>query len=74
MVDKRLVEYNIMRLSDKSTEIRLRSIEELRLLGDEAALPVLEDTFRNDLEEEVRAAARRAGADIYKKNHPNARM
>lgn len=70
MADQRLVDYNISRLSDKNIEVRLRSIEELRLLGDKAALAPLEALFKSDPEAEVRSAAQRAGLEIYKKNLP----
>ncbi len=61
----RLVEYHIQRLSDKDPAVRLRSINELRLLGDPAALPALERVFRSDDDPEVRKAAQRAGREIY---------
>lgn len=75
MADPRLVEFNIMRLTDKNREVRLRSVEELRLLGDEAALPALRNVF-NDADEDtdIREAAQRAGREIYLKNHPNVRL
>lgn len=65
----RLVEYHIQRLSDKDPQVRLRSINELRLLGDPAALPALEQVFRNDSDPEVRKAAQRAGREIYDKHN-----
>ncbi|MFQ3536641.1 MAG: HEAT repeat domain-containing protein [Aggregatilineales bacterium] len=61
----RLVEYHIQRLNDKDPAVRLRSINELRLLGDPAALPALERVFRSDDDPEVRKAAQRAGREIY---------
>jgi HEAT repeat protein len=64
----RLVEYHIQRLKAKDPAVRLRSIEELRLLGDPAALPALEQVFRNDDDPEVRKAAQRAGREIYEKH------
>jgi HEAT repeat protein len=70
MADHRLVEYQIARLENLNREIRLRAIEELRLLGDEAALQPLENIFRTDDDEEVRRAAQKAGFEIYLKNHP----
>jgi HEAT repeat protein len=64
----RLVEYHIMRLQDKSMEVRLKSITELRLLGDPAALEPLEQLYRNDPEPDVRQAAQEAGREIFVKN------
>ena len=64
----RLVEYHIMRLQDKSMEVRLKSINELRLIGDPAALEPLEQLYRGDPEAEVRQAAQEAGREIFVKN------
>lgn len=61
----RLVEYHIKRLQDKSTEVRLKSIEELRLLCDPAALPALKSVYETDTEQEVRKAAQNAGREIF---------
>jgi HEAT repeat protein len=68
----RLVEYHIMRLKDKSMDVRLRSITELRLLGDPAALESLEELYRADPEPEVRKAAQEAGREIFLKNQKKA--
>jgi len=64
----RLVEYHIERLKNKSAEIRLKAINELRLLGDPQALEPLEQVFRNDPEAEVRKAAKDAGYEIFVKS------
>jgi HEAT repeat protein len=64
----RLVEYHILRLQDKSMEVRLKSINELRLLGDPAAMEPLEQLYRTDPEAEVRKAAQEAGREIFLKN------
>ena len=64
----RLVEYHIMRLQDKSMEVRLKSINELRLIGDSAALEPFEQLYRGDPEVEVRQAAQEAGREIFVKN------
>jgi len=64
----RLVEYHIMRLQDKSMEVRLKSINELRLLADPAAMEPLEQLYRSDPEAEVRKAAQEAGREIFLKN------
>jgi HEAT repeat protein len=63
----RLVEYHIQRLSDKDPSVRMKAINELRLLGDPAALSALEQVFRNDPDPDVRKAAQRAGREIYDK-------
>jgi len=62
-----LLEYHIMRLKDKNPEVRLKSINELRLLGDPAAMEPLEQLFRSDPDPEVRKAAQAAGREIYVK-------
>jgi hypothetical protein len=62
-----LVEYHILRLKDKSAEIRLKTIQELRLLGDPVAMQPLEEVFRTDPEPEVRKAAQEAGREIFLK-------
>ncbi|MEP7289986.1 MAG: HEAT repeat domain-containing protein [Chloroflexota bacterium] len=63
-----LLEYHIGRLKDKNAEIRLKSINELKLLGDPTALEPLEQIFRTDSEPEVRKAAQEAGREIYLKS------
>ncbi len=63
---KKLVAYHISRLSDKDRDVRLKAIEELRLLGDMDALEALKDLYDNDDDTEVRKAAQEAGRDIYK--------
>ena len=62
-----LLEYHIMRLKDKNPEVRLKSINELRLLSDPAAMEPLEQLFRSDPDPEVRKAAQAAGREIYVK-------
>ncbi len=61
----RVVDYHIGRLKDKSPEVRLKSINELKLLGDPAALEPLEEVFHSDPEPEVRKAAQAAGLEIF---------
>ena len=63
----RVVDYHIGRLKDKSPEVRLKSINELKLLGDPAALEPLEEVFHSDPEPEVRKAAQAAGLEIFLK-------
>lgn len=67
MVSK-LVAYHLERLKDKSKDVRLKTITELRLLGDPAALSALEALYRNDSEPDVRKAAQEAGREIFLKN------
>ncbi len=74
MVNRRLLEYNISRLQDKRRDIRLKSIEELRLLGDIDALPALEEIFRTDDDPEIRTAAQNAGKEIYQKHNPGVKL
>ena len=66
-MSNRLVDYHIERLKNKSAEVRLKSIEELRLIGDPAALEALENVFRHDSEPTVRKAAQHAGREIFMK-------
>jgi len=62
-----LFEYHIGRLKDKSAEVRLKSIAELRLIGNPAAMEPLEQVFRTDIDPEVRKAAQEAGRELYAK-------
>lgn len=66
---KRVVEYHINRLTDKNPETRLKSIKELELIGDVAALDVLQEIYKSDEDVEVRKAAQAAGRSIYLKNN-----
>lgn len=68
----RLVDYHIARLQDKNPDVRLKSIRELALLGDQAALPALEQVYRTDEDPEVRRAAQEAGKAIFFKQRPGA--
>jgi HEAT repeat protein len=63
----RVVDYHIGRLKDKNPEVRLKSINELKLLGDPAALEPLEEVYHSDPEPEVRKAAQAAGLAIFLK-------
>jgi uncharacterized pyridoxamine 5'-phosphate oxidase family protein len=74
MVNRRLVEYNISRLQDKRRDIRLKSIEELRLLGDLEALPALEEIYRTDDDPEIQTAAQNAGKEIFLRHNPGAKL
>lgn len=61
----RVVNYHIGRLKDKNPEVRLKSIEELRLIGDIAALDPLKEVFETDEDPAVRKAAQEAGRQIF---------
>lgn len=61
----RLVAYHIARLQDKNPEVRLKSILELKLLADPAALDALQAVYRDDPRLEVRRAAQEAGRIIF---------
>lgn len=64
-VTDRLVAYHIARLQDRNPDVRLRSIHELKLLADPAALDALQAVFRDDPVLEVRRAAQVAGRIIF---------
>jgi HEAT repeat protein len=64
---KRVVEYHIARLKDKSPEVRLKAIRELELLGDPDALEALRSVYDNDGNADVRKAAQEAGRSIFLK-------
>jgi len=68
----RVVNYHIGRLKDKNPEVRLKSINELRLIGDPEALGALEEIFRTDPDMEVRKAAQAAGYAIFTKQQKKA--
>ena len=67
MTVKRMVAYHISRLKDKSPAVRLKSINELALLGDAAALEALQEVYKTDDDAEVRKAAQDAGRTIFLK-------
>ena len=64
---KRLVTYHISRLQDKNPQVRLKAINELKLLADPEALDVLQSVFETDADLEVRQAAQEAGRFIFLK-------
>jgi HEAT repeat protein len=66
-VSKRIIEYHISRLKDKSPEIRTKAIQELVLLEDISAMDALQDVFKNDTDEDVRKAAQQAGRELFLK-------
>lgn len=65
MADRRLVDYNIGRLRDRSAQVRLKSIAELRLLNDPAGWEAIAQLFQTEPEAEVKQAAREALAVNY---------
>lgn len=67
-VNKKLVTYHVGRLKDKNTDVRLKSIAELKELGDPEALEALQEVFKHDTDLEVRKAAQEAGRAIFLKN------
>lgn len=64
---KRIVEYHIARLQDKSPEIRLKAIKELELLEAVDALDALRHLYSSDSDSQVRRAAQEAGRAIFLK-------
>jgi HEAT repeat protein len=63
---KRIIEYHIARLQDKSSEARLKAIRELELLGAVEALDALQQVYKNDSDTEVRRAAQEAGRNLFR--------
>jgi hypothetical protein len=61
----RVIAFHLERLKDKNPAVRLKSIEELTLLEATGALDALENVFRNDPDETVRLAAKKAGRTLY---------
>lgn len=68
-VNDRIVAYHIARLHDKNPDVRLKSILELKLLADPAALEALQAIYRDDPDLKVRRAAQEAGRIIYLKQN-----
>ena len=67
-VNKRLVEYHIARLEDKSADVRLKAIKELELIADPSVLETLQNVYQQDSDADVRKAAQEAGRQIYLKS------
>jgi len=67
-LNKKLVGYHLGRLKDKNVAVRLKSIAELKELGDPEALETLQEVYKNDSDVEVRKAAQEAGRAIFLKN------
>lgn len=68
-VNDRIVAYHIARLQDKNPDVRLKSIAELKLLADPAALDALQALYRSDPDLQVRRAAQEAGRIIFLKHN-----
>ncbi|MCS7070124.1 MAG: HEAT repeat domain-containing protein [Anaerolinea sp.] len=66
-VTRQIIAYHLKRLKDSRPEIRLESIRELEEIGDPTVLEALEEVFRTDPEMAVRAAAQRAGKNIFRR-------
>ncbi len=65
MSQQRVIEYHIARLKDKQVKNRLDAIEQLALLNAEEALPILQEVYEKDQDEDVRKKAQQAGRSIY---------
>lgn len=63
----KVIKFHISRLKDKSSDVLLKTIEQLVTFGADAedALPLLEELFKNNEDVEVRKAAQDAGRSIY---------
>ncbi|QPC80980.1 HEAT repeat domain-containing protein [Phototrophicus methaneseepsis] len=62
---QRIIDYHISRLSDKRTEVRLETIQELVLMNATEALEALHHVYETDIDETVKRAAQRAGRVLY---------
>lgn len=68
---ERMIAFHLARLKDKNPDVRIKSIEELSLLGAVQVMDELETVFRTDLDENVRAAAKKAGRELFIKSRSN---
>jgi hypothetical protein len=68
--EDKMIDFHISRLKDKQVDVLLRTIEELERLGAKAsrALPALEQLFKTSPDPNVKAAAKRAGYNIFMKS------
>ncbi|MBL8162813.1 MAG: HEAT repeat domain-containing protein [Anaerolineae bacterium] len=62
---KRIINFHIARLQDKSRDVRLKAIAELALLPDPEVLEALQGVFKTDGDLEVRKAAQEAGRNVF---------
>lgn len=66
-MSQRLLEYHLSRLKDKNPQARINAIQELLLIGDTSVLESLQEVFKNDVDEEVRKVAQKAGRELFLK-------
>jgi HEAT repeat protein len=64
-INDKLVAYHINRLKDRNPEVRLKTIHELTLIGDQTALEALEALYNNERDPVVRKAAQEAGRTLF---------
>lgn len=67
-MSKKLLEYHLSRLKDKSPQARIKAIQELVHIGDSSVLDTLQEIYKTDPDEDVRKAAQRAGREIFLKS------
>jgi len=65
---ERMIAFHLARLKDKNPDVRIKSIEELSLLGAVQVMDELETIFRTDIDANVRAAAQKAGRELFIKS------
>ncbi len=63
--EKKIIDYHISRLQDRDADIRLRSVEDLAVVGDEDALNALKALYETETHENVRKAIKTAGRQIF---------
>ncbi len=68
---ERMIAFHLARLKDKNPDVRIKSIEELSLLGAVQVMDELETIFRTDIDANVRAAAQKAGRELFIKSRSN---
>ena len=68
---RRLVAYHVGRLQDPNPQVRLKAIQELKLLCDPESLEALQSVFQTDPNGEVRKAAQDAGRAIFLQKQKN---
>jgi HEAT repeat protein len=62
---ERIIEYHINRLKDKNPQVRLKAIEELRLLEAIEALDALREVYETDAHDDIRQSAKEAGRVLF---------
>ena len=65
---EKVLAFHMSRLKDKRPDVQLNAIIELEAMGANAedAMPALRECFLNASDDQVKAAAQRAGLAIYK--------